>query len=283
MKKIIGLVLCLFGVLQGCSTHKPQMSGAKVFSEVTSAVARVYEQPDGPPPYPVNVDAIADAVPRIEAKSRNGNPEVYTVFGQDYRVMPDNRGYVETGVASWYGSKFHGRKTSNGETYDMLAMTAAHRSLPIPTYLQVTNLDNGQAVIVRVNDRGPFHDDRIIDLSYAAAAKLGINATGTARVELKAIDPRAAESENNEIRYSATTPVYLQLGAFSEYQNAVQLKRKLAQLPNPKIQTEHRPSASLYRVQIGPIASAWHARKIKQQLAKLGITHYRSITAQTGS
>lgn len=282
MNKTIGLLLCVSGILAGCSTHKPQVSGTKVVSEVTSVVTPVYERPDGPPSYPVNVDAIPDAVPRIEAKSPNGNPEVYTVFGQDYRVMPDNRGYVATGIASWYGSKFHGRKTSNGETYDMLAMTAAHRSLPIPTYLRVTNLDNGQTVIVRVNDRGPFHEDRIIDLSYAAASKLGINATGTARVKLTALDPRA-EAENNEIRYSASNTVYLQLGAFSEYQNAVKLKHKLKQLPNPKIQTEHRSHALLYRVQIGPIASAWHARKIKQQLAKLGITHYRSITAQTGS
>lgn len=274
MNKTIGLILFLCGGLYGCS-NTPQKISEGVVETIPD-----YEPVDGPPAYPVNVDRIANAVPRIEAKSRYGNPETYTVLGRSYRVMPDNQGYMEIGIASWYGSKFHGRKTSNGETYDMLAMTAAHKALPIPTYLDVTNLENGRKVVVRVNDRGPFHEDRLIDLSYAAAAKLGINASGTARVQLKVIDPQL---QPKKIPYSDTHSVYLQLGAFSKYQNAVKLHRQLKHFPNPKIQTEQGPYSALYRVQVGPIASAWQANRVKQLLANLGITHYRSITGQPGS
>ena len=144
---------------------------------------------DGPPAGAVDLDAIPDAVPRIEPRSRYGNPPAYTVFGKTYRVLDSSRGHVERGIASWYGRKFHGRRTSSGEPYDMLAMTAAHKTLPLPTYVRVTRLDTGQSVIVRINDRGPFHDDRIIDLSYAAAARLDMLRSGTAPVEVRAIDP----------------------------------------------------------------------------------------------
>jgi rare lipoprotein A len=129
-------------------------------------------------------------VPKVEALARYGNIPYYEVFGKGYRTLTSSAGYMERGIASWYGTKFHGRRTSSGEPYDLWGITAAHKTLPLPTYVQVTNLQNGRTLIVRVNDRGPFHDNRVIDLSYAAASKLGILATGTGLVEVRAIDPR---------------------------------------------------------------------------------------------
>ena len=149
-------------------------------------------QPDGDagPAGDTDVTGVPDAVPRVEPKSRRGNPDSYVVFGKRYYVMDAANNHVERGIASWYGKKFHGRQTSNGEIYDMYAMTAAHKSLPLPTYVKVTNLENQRAVVVRVNDRGPFHSNRVIDLSYTAAAKLDIVRKGTGLVEVRAIDPR---------------------------------------------------------------------------------------------
>jgi rare lipoprotein A len=132
---------------------------------------------------------VPDAVPKAEPRSRYGNPASYVVFGKRYYTKDDGAGHVERGLASWYGPGFHGRKTSSGERYDMHAMTAAHKTLPLPTYAQVTNLDNGRSAVVRINDRGPFHGDRVIDLSRAAAAKLGVLAKGTAKVEVRALEP----------------------------------------------------------------------------------------------
>lgn len=138
---------------------------------------------------------IDGVTPRAETKSQYGNMPSYVVFGERYSVMDSSVGYEEEGTASWYGEPFHGRRTSSGETYDMHQLSAAHRSLPLPTYVEVTNLANGRQIVVRVNDRGPFHDDRIIDLSYAAARKLDIVAPGTARVLVRALDPAAAERD----------------------------------------------------------------------------------------
>ena len=145
---------------------------------------------DGAPRANINVSKIPNAVPRAEPKSQTGNPASYRVFGKTYYVMDSAKGYVQRGIASWYGTKFHGRKTSSGEIYNMYKMTAAHTKLPLPTYVQVTNLKNGRKIIVKVNDRGPFHSNRIIDLSYVAAKKLGIIATGTGLVEVRSIDPK---------------------------------------------------------------------------------------------
>lgn len=144
---------------------------------------------DRPPTDPpdVDLDDIPDAVPRDEPRSRSGNPAEYEVFGRTYRTLPSAEGYEEEGIASWYGEEFHGRSTSSGEPYDMYAMTAAHRSLPLPSYVEVTNLDNGRTVVVRVNDRGPFHGNRLIDVSYAAAHRLGLIGPGTARVRIRAL------------------------------------------------------------------------------------------------
>jgi len=141
----------------------------------------------------INFDEIPDAIPQAEFKSRSGNPETYVIDGVTYRVMDTSDGYREEGIASWYGGYFHGRRTSSGDIYDMYLMTAAHKSLPLPTYVRVTNLANGRSVVLRVNDRGPFVEDRIIDLSYTAATKLGMAEQGTARVEVVALDPPARD------------------------------------------------------------------------------------------
>ncbi len=183
------------------------------------------------------------------------------MFGQQYEVLPDSLGYLEIGIASWYGSKFHGRLTSNGEIYDMYQLTAAHKALPLPTFVRVTNLDNGKKVILRVNDRGPFHDDRVIDLSYKAAVKLGFADKGTAPVVVEAIDernyPDRVEQEDAE-----RTSFYLQVGAFSQRPGAQSLMEKIQNLLNQEIddipvrilQSEIQ-SGILHKVWIGPIAT----------------------------
>lgn len=150
---------------------------------------------DRAPDRTLDASKIKDAVPRVEPRSRYGNKSPYTVLGKRYYVMPNSFGYSAEGMASWYGKKFHGHKTSNGEIYNMYAMSAAHRTLPLPTYLSVRNLDNGKQIIVRVNDRGPFHGNRLLDLSYAAATKLGMLKRGTAHVRIEAINPASWQSQ----------------------------------------------------------------------------------------
>lgn len=137
----------------------------------------------------IDPDSVPDAVPQVEPYSRYGNPPSYQVFGKRYSVLPSSKGFVQTGIASWYGEDFHGKRASNGETYDMYAMTAAHKELPLPTYARVTNLENGRSIVVRITDRGPFVGDRVIDLSWVAAAKLRLATKGTGLVEVRAIDP----------------------------------------------------------------------------------------------
>jgi len=157
----------------------------------------------------MNWDAIPDAVPKAEPLSEKGNPENYTVLGQRYTVNFDTRNFTQQGTASWYGTKFHGKLTSSGEPYDMYQMTAAHKTLPLPSYVQVTNLQNQKKIIVKVNDRGPFVDGRIIDLSYAAARKLGITQTGTAQVQLDIINPNDKNTTlvSNDVETFKAEPV----------------------------------------------------------------------------
>jgi len=145
---------------------------------------------DGAPRDDFDFSHVADATPKNEPHSRGGNKS-YTVFRKHYHVLSSSQGYRQQGIASWYGRKWHGRRTANGEVYNMYAMTAAHKNLPLPTYAKVTNLDNGKSIVVRINDRGPFSGNRIIDLSYTAAAKLGVVQRGLARVEIEALDPSA--------------------------------------------------------------------------------------------
>ena len=177
-------LLALVSWLAACSSGSALTpSGNK-----KSAGTRYSIKQDHGPAQHLDMSTAADAVPRVEPHSRGGNKSTYEVWGKKYNVMPSSKGFRQRGLASWYGKKFHGHLTSNGETYDMYAMTAAHKNLPLPTYVRVTNLDNGKLVIVRVNDRGPFHGDRVIDLSYAAASKLGYHKKGVAQVLIEAID-----------------------------------------------------------------------------------------------
>jgi rare lipoprotein A len=180
----------------------------------------------------------------------------YEVFGKIYTIMPSNLGYLEIGIASWYGRKFHGRLTAMGETYDMYGMTAAHKALPLPTVVKVTNLDNGRSIVVRVNDRGPFHDDRLIDLSYAAARALGFDDKGTAPVVVEALD----DVNHPELMAVAhRDSYYLQVGAFSSRRGAQsnldQVKQALPEGVNARILTSETANGILYKVWIGPLES----------------------------
>jgi rare lipoprotein A len=226
---------------------------------------------------PADVAAIPDAVPRIEARSRNGNPPFYEVLGRRYSLLPTPEGYVERGVASWYGPGFHGVSTAMGEPYDMYAMTAAHKTLPIPCYARVTNLSNGQSVVVRINDRGPFVANRLIDLSYTAAAKLDMLRGGTAMVEVRVVTPGVPESD--ALTRATETPaptLYVQAGAFAVPGNAQGLAQRLqrAGLGNafvvPPLSGSH-----LYRVRVGPVGGVADFDALVAKLATLGVPDAR--------
>lgn len=236
----------------------------------------------GPPPGSIDVTNVPNAVPRVEAKSRYGNPESYVVFGKRYAVLDKSEGFIQRGIASWYGEKFHGRRTSSGETYDMYAMTAAHKNLPLPTYVQVRNLQNNKSIIVRVNDRGPFHENRIIDLSYTAAAKLDIIKDGTGLVEIRAIAPSQDESATQLIRTGVpdaeVRSFFIQVGAFSEYDNALSLKQRLYSLSNSiRIAEARLSSNTVYRVQIGPVESIDTADELVAGLEQYGVQEHRIV------
>jgi len=256
--------------------------------------ACVSNPPDSAPRSPAT-NIPDDAVPRQEAKSRYGNGPKYQVFGVNYRVLDSSSGYQEQGVASWYGKKFHGRKTSNQETYDMYAMTAAHKSLPLPTYVRVRNLRNNKSVIVRVNDRGPFVDNRLIDLSYSAALKLDMIRDGTSLVEVTAINFDQAPAKPVEtIRVQSieknvdadltppvpTNDVFVQVGAFGERENA---QRRYVLLRDRGfrqafVHEDKGRSPSLYRVRIGPITDATQYDVIVEELQQLGISETHLVT-----
>lgn len=209
----------------------------------------------------------AEKKTRSGSQSSAGNPSSYSLLGQDYKVLPFSKDFKQRGIASWYGPDFHGKKTSNGETYNMYGMTAAHKTLPIPSYVKVTNLKNNRTIIVRINDRGPYHDDRVIDLSYAAAKKLDVHQLGTEHVKIEAINAR----NNNS--------VYLQLGVFGNPNNARKLQKKVSSksLPKPKIKQIIHNGKIAYKVQIGPLYSSSQVDKINLKLAKLGISETRYI------
>ncbi len=232
---------------------------------------------DGAPTKALEWDEIPDAIPRAEPLSDTGNPESYVVYGQRYFVDFNASDFRQQGVASWYGTKFHGRKTSSGEIYDMYAMTAAHKTLPLPSYVKVKNLHNDKQVIVKVNDRGPFVDGRVIDLSYAAAQKLGIINNGTADVEIEMLLPANTTNQvsrnlrDNETNISATA-YYVQLGAFSQRALAEQLLSRLtAQAITPvSISHNHETDNSLFRVRVGPFTDIQQLQTMETQLSKLG-------------
>ncbi|MGR8934715.1 MAG: septal ring lytic transglycosylase RlpA family protein [Gammaproteobacteria bacterium] len=271
--------------LAGC-TSDPPTSGLNIAQRPRTL--------DGAPlVIPPNLDAVPDAVPRHEIRTRAGNPDNYQVNGKHYVVLKESRDYVVRGVASWYGSKFHGLKTSNGEQYDMFAMSAAHKTLPIPCYARITNLHNGRAVTVRINDRGPFVDGRVIDLSYTAAYKLGILDKGTGYVEVRTVEPgqslprvySAANSYRTEQRIrpledgDADEQLFVQVGAFSNPDNARKLQAELSELQLARLRVS--PIASqkgwLYRVQLGPLADMAQANRLAGRLGERGITDTRFV------
>ncbi len=221
-----------------------------------------------------------DAVPRAEAPSRYGNPASYVVNGKRYYTLKSSQGFIERGIASWYGSKFHGRRTSSGEPYDMYRMTAAHKTLPLPSYVEVVNLNNGRRAVVRVNDRGPFHENRIIDLSYAAAKKLGIVANGTGLVEIRAVGPGTRAPPVHLARDRAGQVNFrIQVGAFFERLNAERLYRRLKSVFGPLALLEqgHSQGRPLYRVQLGPMADVAQSDRIVSRLLALGLGEHQLV------
>ncbi len=234
------------------------------------AASPVEPADSAPVSVPVDIASIPDAVPRREPRSRYGNPESYEVYGKRYPVMARADGYAERGIASWYGTKFHGRRTSSGEPYDMFAMTAAHRSLPLPTYVAVTNLENGRRVVLRVNDRGPFRHNRIIDLSYAAAVKLGIAEVGTGLVEVRALEPDGPMPATPSAG-GRPVSLYLQVGAFAAPDNARRLAAALERRVSVpvRLSTTVSNGRTLHRVRLGPLADVEGADALGERLVEL--------------
>lgn len=268
----IALPVLLMALLTACATQPP---GSPTTPDRSAPGSDRYTQEfDTAPTERPDVRTIPQPEPREESPSRYGNHSPYTVFGETYHVLPSSEGYVAEGIASWYGTKFHGHRTSSGEPYDMYQFTAAHRSLPLPTFARVTNLDNDKSVIVRINDRGPFHPDREIDLYWAAATKLGIEQQGTGRVRVEVITStpesgtqqasatRSGGSNQPAIRAAASSPpppaeLYLQLGAFRQPDTAQALvNRLLGQFAYPvAIRPGSIEGSPAYRVWLGPFAT----------------------------
>ena len=218
----------------------------------------------------VKVDAgnITDAIPRRDIITRAGNKNPYTVLGKTYHLLPSSKGYKARGVASWYGTKFQGRPTANGELYNLYAMTAAHKTLLIPSYVKVTNLENGRTVVVRVNDRGPFHDDRIIDLSYAAAVKLGYADKGTVFVEVESID---VDSTSNKLSPIDEGEYFLQVAAFKSLKLATKLKMQLSTDFSQAVTIKTSEPLGYYQVHIGPLSQLDDVRHISEKLLAMGL------------
>jgi len=237
--------------------------------EAPPAAARPggYYKDDGPGANPpADLAAIPDAVPRAEPLHRYAN-RPYRALGRDYVPLASAAGFRQRGRASWYGRRYHGQKTSSGEPYDMYAMSAAHPVLPIPSYARVTNPANGRSVVVRVNDRGPFHADRVIDLSYVAAWKLDIVRSGSALVEVESVAPADAVPAPAPAPAAEAGGVYVQLGAFAARASAeglrARLARELAWLPEA---IEIAPSGALYRVRVGPFRSREDAQPVAERI-----------------
>ncbi|MCP3907009.1 MAG: septal ring lytic transglycosylase RlpA family protein [Oceanicoccus sp.] len=240
-----------------------------------NATKGLFEEQDSAPRRTVDPSTIKDAVPREDLITRAGNKNPYTVLGKTYHLLPTSKGYKEEGIASWYGTKFHGRPTANGEPYSLYGMTAAHKTLPIPAYVKVTNLANNRTAVVRVNDRGPFHADRVIDLSYAAAVKLGYEEQGTARVLIETIEPNSYDTEladaENPRQY------ILQVGAFKSLQSAAKLRAELILGTSQEVNIRPTEPAGYYRVQLGPLNSMNEVKQLSEQLLEFNISQPRII------
>lgn len=227
----------------------------------------------------------AGSAAQLPEKSASGNPSSYVVFGRRYYVLDNAYGFVERGTASWYGRKFHGRKTSSGETYNMHAMTAAHKTLPLPSYVRVENLANGRSAVVKVNDRGPFVDDRIIDLSYAAAQKLGVIGPGTAQVEISVVNSPTdhtrpvVRSIPLTDRVAADIPLFIQTGSFSSEENAVKMSSQLKASDENAVSVSQieTDSGIFHRVRVGPLFDIDEANAILRRLSNKGFNGARIV------
>lgn len=312
MKKLSSLtrLILLSGLsilIIGCQTKKPDDVDTYQDIAKTSPEGK-YVRPlkDGAPWWDVDVSNIPDAEPTPFTGSYKKNP--YTVLGKTYYPISSAIGYTSIGTASWYGTKFHGQATANGELYDLYGMTAAHKTLPLPSYVKVTNLDNGRSVVLRVNDRGPFHSDRVIDLSFAAAKKLGYAEVGTARVKVEGIDPAqwqkthssvttVTKSETIQVAATPNAPIkeytppvdqhvqpnetntvknglYLQVGAFANPDAAELLRQRLMGVTTTPvfINAVAQGKTQLYRVRLGPIVNQQEVLNTQQaiRIANLG-------------
>ncbi|MEM8548586.1 MAG: septal ring lytic transglycosylase RlpA family protein [Pseudomonadota bacterium] len=230
-----------------------------------------------PPPTP------EEQVPRTEPRARYGNPSFYEVYGQRYYVLDTATGYREQGLASWYGPKFHGKLTSSREPYDMYAYSAAHKTLPLPTWVRVTHLGNGRSIVLRINDRGPFVGDRIIDLSYAAAVALDVVESGTALVEVEALNPGKAAAPAPALpptpdETTRSDGLIMQVGAFAAMANANRLVQQLERAGISAVYIEPTPDGSAQRVRIGPFASVSEYDALLPKLRRLGIRDVKLVT-----
>jgi rare lipoprotein A len=245
------------GLVAGCTVPRHDDS-VPALPDPLHEHARV--EPGTPPHLP-------DAAP---PRSSRGNPPFYDVMGERYFVLPESRGYSEQGIASWYGREFHGRPTSSGEVYDMYAMTAAHKTLPLPTTARVTHLATGKSIVVRINDRGPFKKGRVIDLSYAAARELGILTAGTGQVEVQALEEFAGPPLRTA---ELARTMYLQIGAFGERRNAENLEQALRArgFANVVVRRDNSGRSALHRVRIGPLTDAADFDRVARQIADLDL------------
>ncbi len=258
-------------LLVSCSSSRPtsQGSGNIVRAKPGLDINRAHK--DGAPWWDVDVSKIPDATPTVHTGAYKANP--YTVLGKTYYPMPDSRNYVAEGTASWYGTKFHGQNTANGEVYDLYGMSAAHKTLPLPAYVKVTNLDNQRSVILRVNDRGPFYSDRIIDLSYAAAKKLGYAETGTARVRVEGIDPqqwwaqrgRQAPLVLDQPQVAQTRPIPASTGTVEQWTPPPQ-QHAAAVLP-VQVASNNLATANGTYLQVGAFANPDAAELLRSKLS----------------
>jgi rare lipoprotein A len=280
-------------VLGGCAGHKTHPRSAHGGAvarapgvstpyasedDISQPQDRRYRQArdGGPDGAHVDIASLPEPVPRVEPRSRYGNKSTYSVRGVTYHVLKSARGYDERGIASWYGNKFHGYMTSSFEKYDMYKFTAAHKTLPLPSYARVTNLANGKSVIVRVNDRGPFVANRLIDLSYAAAVRIGIWPKGTGLVEVRAIDP----AHPQELPPPPAVPVggahpgiWLQVGAFADAANAARVAQRLERARLAPVQVTDAVSGGRHvrRVRLGPLRDVDEADRVSAEVVRLGL------------
>ena len=299
------IFLALLTLLAGCSTpvqHKQGESATRAPDTPTSSTGRYQGKPkDWGPDKEIDMSHVPDAVPRYENRTIAGNKNPYTVLGKTYYLMEDERAYAERGKASWYGFKFNGERTSNGELYNMFAMTGAHKTLPIPSYVRVTNLDNRTSVVVRINDRGPFHAGRIIDLSYAAAQRLGITRVGTGNVEVEVVvpegDPRpplrmrkqdklardsgmVSQAEAGGLSGDSKLPdgTYLQIAAFGVESSAKQFASSVkSKLKFPVLISVTKEPNKLYRVRVGPFKNAQTIQVARDDLEKIDISEVHVV------